>query len=65
MPLRKSELRRMKESRNRRKLAPSRISFSENISWIVFATDMRDRYGPPINPFTRDVLFQLDVTIAF
>jgi hypothetical protein len=37
----------------------------ENINWLVFATDMRDRNGPLINPFTRDVLFQLDVTIAF
>ena len=37
----------------------------ENISWIVFATDMRDHNDPLINPFTRDILFQLDVMIAF
>ncbi len=37
----------------------------EKISWIGFATDMRDRNGPIVNPFTSKVLSQLDVTIAF
>jgi hypothetical protein len=37
----------------------------EKISWIGFATDMRDRNGPVVNPFTSDILSQLDVTIAF
>jgi hypothetical protein len=37
----------------------------EKISWIGFATDMRDRNGPVVNPFTIDILSQLDVMIAF
>ncbi len=37
----------------------------EKISWIGFATDMRDRNGPIVNPFMGEVLSQLDVTIAF
>ncbi len=37
----------------------------EKISWIGFATDMKDGNGPIVNPFTSDVLSQLDVTIAF
>ncbi len=37
----------------------------EKISWIGFATDMRDHNGPVVNPFTSDVLSQLDVMIAF
>jgi hypothetical protein len=37
----------------------------ENISWIVFATVMRDRYGPLVNSFMHDILFQLDVMFAF
>jgi hypothetical protein len=37
----------------------------EKISWIGFATDMRDHNGPVVNPFTSDILSQLDVTIAF
>ena len=57
-------------------LTPERVSqpagvgsilhlFCEKISWIGFATDMRDRNGPVVNPFTSDVLSQLNVMIAF
>ena len=37
----------------------------KNIGWFAFSVDMGNCYGTIRDPFTRDVLFELDVTIAF